>query len=304
MVNGGMSLKSGPPRDEYDGATQLVILGDLHGDVQAARMLLQSTGVIDAEDEWVADPGTVVVQLGDLVDDAKRAPDARCLESHDVDAVAFMQDLGNKAAAHGRRCACVALVGNHELMNALGVFTYVSRESMERSGGALERLCTHRPMGSLAVLMAARMPCVVRVNSVLCTHAGVTISLGRRTIAEMNAILRDFLLGVRTVNDPDVREVLFDKDASLLFTRKLSDPSYRKAVVPHILSRHGCAYMAVGHSVQPVIAVRDNVIFADTGISGAVCGNPQAVVVGFDEKGNVIRANAHTAGSDPMGASL
>jgi len=90
-----------------------IALGDVHGDVQAARRALCTAGVVDAQGHWSG--GTAhVVQVGDQLD---RGQDERQVLDW------FRQLEGEAAAAGG---AFVVLLGNHELMNAALDLRYVT----------------------------------------------------------------------------------------------------------------------------------------------------------------------------------
>lgn len=287
------------PRETYDGVRRLVVLGDLHGDLDRARLLLRCAGVVDARDRWTAEDGTVVVQVGDMLDDAPRGPGAAPPGPHDMDVLLYMYALCLWAARHGRGCACVPLVGNHELMNVAGDLSYVSPASLAASAGPAARRAACRPGGYLAQVMASHMPAVVRVNDVLCAHAGLTPGLAAYGLGEINATLRAYLTGAAGAGDPHVRRVLFDPDTSVLWSRRLADPAYRRRYAAGLLEQRRCRHMVVGHTVQPGgIAARDGVVFVDTGISGALAANPQALDVRFDAAGRAVSMWAIRPGRD------
>jgi hypothetical protein len=95
-------------------ARRVVAIGDLHGDLAAARAALKLAGAIDDHDAWIGG-ALVVVQLGDVLDrgDGEQA------------IVDLFEKLEGEAKAAGG--ALIWLLGNHELMNASGDFRYVTK---------------------------------------------------------------------------------------------------------------------------------------------------------------------------------
>jgi hypothetical protein len=85
-----------------------VAIGDLHGDLAAARAALRLAGAIDERDLWIGGP-LVVVQTGDVLD---RGDDERAL-------LAWLDRVAAAARAAGG--ALHRLVGNHEVLNVQGI---------------------------------------------------------------------------------------------------------------------------------------------------------------------------------------
>jgi hypothetical protein len=92
---------------------RIVAIGDLHGDMDHARRALRLAGAIDVHDRWTRGR-LVVVQTGDQMD---RGDDDRAI-------VDLVEDLKGQAAGAGGEF--VALLGNHEIMNASLDFRYVT----------------------------------------------------------------------------------------------------------------------------------------------------------------------------------
>ncbi len=94
-------------------APRVVAFADVHGAYPALVELLETTGLIDADLRWIGGAAHAV-SLGDLLD---RGPDARAV----LDLVIRLQ---NEAQAAGG--AVHVVLGNHELMNLIGDWRYVS----------------------------------------------------------------------------------------------------------------------------------------------------------------------------------
>ena len=140
-------------------APRVVVIGDLHGDAQSLLSALRTAGVVNETSEWVASPpNTVVVQLGDQLDAGLRNGTSEDWETVDDRFVLhYMDALDAKARAAGGRV--VSLLGNHELMNVQGNFSYVSPRSLAGIGGPARRAELFRPGGKLSALLAAWGAC-------------------------------------------------------------------------------------------------------------------------------------------------
>jgi len=92
---------------------RIVAIGDVHGANEAFVQILQTAGLIDAQQKWSG--GTaVLVQTGDVFD---RGPGVKA-------ALDLLMRLEDEAKRAGGRVE--ALIGNHEGMNLLGDFRDVS----------------------------------------------------------------------------------------------------------------------------------------------------------------------------------
>ncbi|MGF1528106.1 MAG: metallophosphoesterase [Candidatus Competibacterales bacterium] len=98
---------------------RLYAIGDVHGDLDALVRIFRGLEVIDDAGNWSA-PETLLVMLGDLND--------RGFDS--VNVMGWIMDLQPQAEALGSRL--VPLLGNHEVLGALGEYFYIHpREGQE-----------------------------------------------------------------------------------------------------------------------------------------------------------------------------
>ncbi|KAL1410176.1 hypothetical protein Q8F55_004181 [Vanrija albida] len=105
---------------------RLVAVGDLHGDIDNAKRVLRMAGLTDKADGWAAG-NDIFVQTGDCVD---RGTFAR--EIYDL----WYRLRGEAQAAGGR---VINLLGNHEVMNAIGDWRYVTQADIKHWGGTENR---------------------------------------------------------------------------------------------------------------------------------------------------------------------
>jgi 3',5'-cyclic AMP phosphodiesterase CpdA len=102
---------STPPHQIPAYRQRLIAIGDLHGDLDHTKQVLQMTNLIDDDSQWIGGRD-ILVQTGDIVD---RGTDALAIYR-------LMQDLRSQAALAGGKV--ISILGNHEIMNAVGDWRY------------------------------------------------------------------------------------------------------------------------------------------------------------------------------------
>lgn len=133
-----------------------VAIGDLHGDWKATVMALQAANVVDSNLDWTGGD-TLLVQMGDITD-RKRHRRVVQDEASEIRILRLLHDLGNQAAKVGGRVEF--LLGNHEIMNAMGAINYASPANLQY------------------VLVCSLHERRLRSASLLCSLAGTLAALG------------------------------------------------------------------------------------------------------------------------------
>ncbi|GAA5983881.1 hypothetical protein JCM11641_006407 [Rhodosporidiobolus odoratus] len=105
---------------------RIVAVADIHGDLPHLLRILRRAELVDLKGQWIGEDA-VLVQTGDIVD---RGKDTIALYR-------FFQSLRPQAERAGG--AVVSLLGNHEVMNALGDWRYVTKEDIASFGGERNR---------------------------------------------------------------------------------------------------------------------------------------------------------------------
>jgi len=98
------------------GPQRIVAVGDVHGDLEGLVSILQEAGIVDAAGHWSGGAATLV-QLGDLLDRGTRLREV----------LELLMRLEAEAPSSGGRV--IALLGNHEAMNLLGITRDVNRDA-------------------------------------------------------------------------------------------------------------------------------------------------------------------------------
>jgi hypothetical protein len=254
---------------------RLIVIGDLHGDLQRLTQCFYQARLINNDFQWIAEPrNTWVIQLGDQVDSEARAQTKQWETMPDISVVQFMVEMDALAKPHGGRV--ISLIGNHEIMNVMGDFSYASSKSIHDMGGAAARAHKFRPGGPIASILSRR-PVVVRIGELLFCHAGllpIHLHLAQGSIAQINEWAYRYLLYQPFSSDEARKmETVILGQSSILWTRHYSekDDDTRLASLENVLKHTKTKAMFLGHTVVPhVIALYDMKLwFVDTGVSRA-----------------------------------
>jgi hypothetical protein len=230
---------------------RLVAIGDLHGDLDHARRALRLAGAIDDKDHWIGGK-LVVVQTGDEID---RGDDDRAI-------LELVDRLKGEASRAGGEF--IALLGNHEIMNASLDFRYVTdggfaafaapfapfapAPSSSRPDGGATASRTHafEPGGPYAHLLANR-PFFAKVGDSVFVHGGILPKHVAYGLDRINDELDSWLDAKRSAPP----SILVAEDGPV-WTRAYSkeDGQPDCADLDAVLDELGASRMVVGHTVQ------------------------------------------------------
>lgn len=275
-------------RSVYPRVARIVAVGDLHGDLEAARRALLLAGAVDARGHW-SGGRLVLVQTGDILDRGDDEPE--------------ILDLFDSLAveARGRGGAVLVLNGNHELMNAYQDFRYVSADGFADYAGTPPpatpdsaflvldparrgRAAAFLPGGPMARRLARRNTAVV-VGSTLFVHGGLLPALADLGLDSLNARVRAWLVG--EIPRPD----WIRGEGSPVWSRLFSAAPSQEAcdTLSQVLVRMGVARMVVGHTVQRTGITAfcgGRVWVIDVGMARAYRGRPEVLEI----RGDVVRS--------------
>jgi len=270
---------------------RLMVIGDIHGDLERLSALLRGVGVINERLQWTATPAdTWLVQVGDQLDSRVRGEGSNSWEeTADVQVLFFLRNLDREAQRHGGRV--LSLLGNHEFLNVFGDFSYVSPKSLAMLGGPKFRAATFQPGQYMARILAER-PVVVQIGSTVLCHAGLLPShleakgsaadAGHvrlvHPFASINRLARLYLSGV-PLNQEDAAafQALFIDGEGIVWTRMALERAYATEMLPPLLGLLAnvvggvtAKRLVVGHN--PMLdgittSQTQNLWFVDTGMS-------------------------------------
>jgi hypothetical protein len=244
---------------------RIIVIGDVHGDMKRFKDHLKLAKLIDNEDNWIGGE-TVLVQLGDLIDSC-RGSDCLVKSSNDqgadLELLKYMVELHNKAIKHNG--AVYSIIGNHEIMNVLGKFDYVSPKNFDKvidlfNDKSIDkykaRIEAFKPGNPIASFLACSKFGVLIIGSNLFVHAGMMPEISKDyTPQDINKIIKNFLLN--KIKDPtEYEKILFSAQYSPFWTRVMGHLSTNlpknskecEKFVNPVLNYYKIGKIFIGHS--------------------------------------------------------
>lgn len=241
----------------------IVIIGDIHGDLKRLKNILLNENIITNNLEWIKE-NIIVIQLGDQIDSANRNKIINEWEViQDIEVLNFTNLLSKLAKT--KNSQFISIIGNHELMNFLGDFSYVSNNSLYS-----ERINNFKKKGIYNNILADR-PIIVKINDLIFCHAGITknhlniCDKYNKNIFDINKIWHDLLTNNIDKKDIEIVNKLILDNEGILWTRKMQS----KEDLNYILNKLNCSYMFIGHNTVNNITLHNNIWYTDNGISRA-----------------------------------
>jgi hypothetical protein len=245
---------------------RIIVIGDIHGDIRRFKNILVHAKIINNDLEWIAEPPeTIIVQLGDQIDSLNRNTTENWEVLKDYEMIYFTEHLNLIARAKGGYC--ISLIGNHELMNVIGDFSYVSENS-----GSNTRENMFKPKGTLALILAKR-PIIFKIGDLIFCHAKLHINhinilkKYKKDIFYINDIWKNYLETSKiSIDDKEIIDAVIIGSSGILWNRDENDIQLTNILYKEL----GLTYMFLGHTSYDKILVKDNQIwYCDTGISRA-----------------------------------
>ena len=272
---------------------RIVVIGDIHGDLNNLIRLLRETELVTGKRaEWVGGKAHLVL-LGDLID---RGVDSKAV-------MLYVKELIQQAQFSGGDVH--VLLGNHEALAAEGDFRATKHEIESlRKGtkmGKAEALhWAYRDInGPFANWIASRNS-IVQLGSYVFVHAGLGAWAVENDPGEVNSTVRAwirYLQGNGAKPRSETSWVVDDDFRSPLWIRAMSSSSslsrilYPGNLLQRILDKLSATHIFIGHSVTDHKDYRivrkhpdfgESVIEMDTGNSYAVGGRPSVLVIEGD----------------------
>ena len=175
-------------------------------------------------------------------------------------------NLLNKLAVE-KNSIFISLNGNHELMNILGNFSYVSKKSFNQN-----RINNFKIKGNYRNILGNR-PIIVRINDLIFCHAGLKkkhldiLKKYDKDIFYLNIVWSNFVLLNKIENkyDKEILNEIILNDDGILWTRNLDNIDD----IDYVLNNIECKYMFIGHNTVNNIKLVNKIWFTDSGLSRA-----------------------------------
>lgn len=229
------------PEHTYVNVSRLVIIADIHDDLDRFRTILQNARIIDKTNEWVAEKNTLVVQLGDQID-RKHIDDDDITNKHHFRMIRYTDYLQTQAIQKGSDF--LSLIGNHELMNIAKIKNKLDIR-----------------------YIVSKRPIVAIVDNYLFCHGGFHLDHYRllksyhKNIRDLNEIWYKYVYNMNLTTDEThiLNALILDTENSVLYTRKTADKYDNNNLFRHL----DLDYMFVGHSETQNIYLKNKVWHLD-----------------------------------------
>jgi len=243
----------------YPKVERLYAFGDIHGDYNAFIITLQKAGLIDKNNSWCGGDAHIV-QVGDILDRKIRDTEFTDEDSEfKIIALILRLQLESYTAGGGFH----PIIGNHEIMNILGIFDYVSPMGFKHFKNKehyknIEDRKKYFTIGSdFCKYLACSWNPIVKIGNNIFCHGGISLNIANKySIEQINFIMRDTLYGNSKHLNKFYFNELFLNDESILWNRTYSmntHPSkdlYINNSIKNVLNRYSGKHLIIGHTPQ------------------------------------------------------
>jgi len=259
----------------YPSVERIYAIGDIHGDFNALTLCLKKANLIDNNYHWCGGKAHVV-QVGDILDRK-----IRDVEYSDEDSefkiISLICNLQLESYVAGG--GFHPIIGNHEIMNILGIFDYVSPLGMKHFKDINGRLEYFKVGGIFCKYLACGWNPIIKIGDFIFCHGGINTNIvDKYSIQDINYIMRDTLYGNSNHIRQKYFEQLFLSNNSILWNRDYSSDLSKSIEnvkfknLNYVLNKYNASYLIIGHTPQENgIKNRFNgkVFCVDTGMSEA-----------------------------------
>jgi len=300
----------------FENPGRIIVIGDIHGDIDRLLHIFISLNIFSHTLEWIAQPpNTIVIQLGDQIDSMDRTGTNPYWDNTssacpggilDLNILMLMDKLDAIAfeAGHGGRV--LSLIGNHELLNLMHEFHYVSPCSLNIINAETRKQLFAYGNGQFTQLLAKRN-IVVKIGNFLFCHGGILPEhlellqniYGTIDLNKFNNIFRKFVytIGLEP-NEAHILQNAIIGDNGILWTRVYMHLLTRaqqdtntntniniilENILNNILTQTNTLSMFIGHNtVDRITTVSNNkLFFMDASLSRAYnsCNNQVIEIV-------------------------
>ena len=238
------------PTDIYSAKKRILVIGDLHADWTKTKFLFRKFKLIDINNRWIAKPkDTIVVQLGDQLDGKSRSFNNDANGEFEI--LDFLEEIHQQASLYGG--GVHSIIGNHELMNIMGNFSYVSKKDMEDSNGTHGRNELFNPGGKMACKLACNRNAILKIGNFVFAHAGIhqkhlSKKNSQQIINTINYQLFNYISGKTEINKEFQQN--FTNNDSILWTREYGKLNPNCSEISSVLDKLKVGHIIIGHTPQ------------------------------------------------------
>ena len=264
---------------------KIIVIGDLHGDFDKLQRILIDANLIDNNNNWIG-KDTILVQVGDQIDSCRPIDNIKCIDKNiindkadDLKIIYYLNELDDRARKHKGRV--LSLLGNHELMNVDGDYTYVSKKNFDifnttdvsnNCNTYKQRRDYFSPGNRISVDLACNRHVILIIDRILFVHAGIIQQLiDMYDIQDINKLMIVYLLDNINSDQKMHFNKIFRTTLSPLHTREYSKFSICNEL-DKILKKLNVDKIIVGHTPKKISNMTNcnkKIIFVDFEISKA-----------------------------------
>jgi hypothetical protein len=274
---------------------RIIAIGDIHGDFRALIKCLKLAKVVNERWEWIGGD-TFIIQLGDQVDSKCRSGNCEKDEIGDeLKIIMFLDKLHEKAKLDNG--AVYSLLGNHELMNVEGNFSYTSKKNIDVFKNYVDpytkqkfkspyeaRTHAFARGNEYARFLGCTRQSILLIGDFLFVHAGLNPEFlqnfqGRDKLQELNNLVQKWLLNQldnSIIDEKTMNKIISDSTYSPFWNRVLGNlkptrdhllyensKECQDALKP-IIDSYQIKGMIIGHTPQMedgINAICNNIVF-------------------------------------------
>lgn len=235
---------------------RIVAFGDIHGDFNALINVLKKANIINNNYDWIAG-NTYLVQTGDILDSKNRGG-GLWKSNQEKKVINFLINLREKAEKY--RGKVILLIGNHEIMNILGMFNYASNNDIKSYGGIKKRKEYFSiPNGYFIKNYANKSYVICKIGDWVFSHAGILPKLSN--LYDIEILNNNFQLFIKNklspINNKKFINILIGKFGILNY-RGYGIDSPNCKIISSSLKNLGAKSFVIGHSPQDKINSKCN----------------------------------------------
>jgi len=249
---------------------RVIAIGDVHGDCDKLINILRHANLINRNNDWIA-YNTALVQVGDLFDigsDVKRV----------LDLLIKLKDQAKR-----KRSVVHFLLGDHEIYNLRGRYTFITATDINSFDGLKNREEALSINGKYGKVIRTEMNVALVLNDSIFVHSGLAPEFAEMGIDNINNQVKDILTNAPTLDELYeigmkngthplyIDPILSNKGP--LFDRAFADED-DSVLCPKIektLQITNTKRMIVGHNTQDYGEIKtrcnDKIIYIDIGLS-------------------------------------
>jgi len=279
------------PKYRLPASERIIVIGDIHGDLDILIIALKLGKVIDNNNKWIGGE-TIVVQLGDQIDSCRPFPWESCKNPNttlndlpnDIEILKFMTDLHQRAILS--KGAVISLMGNHELMNVEQNFANVSsanikifnelRNNIIINNGLENRKKMFSPGNTISNFLGCTRYTTIIIGSILFVHGGILSDISDNyQINDINILMSLYLFNALDDKSKEHYDKIFNNTkVNPLWTREYNTIKDNRTQCNELLNKVLCKYnvkkIIVGHTPklnEDAYKCDNRIIFADSASS-------------------------------------